>query len=53
MQSGLSPFYLFRPPPGSFFQICSILGCNGGKISKKTCFVEEVVLVKRMEIDFI
>ena len=53
MQSGLSPFYLFGPPFGSFFQICSSLGCSEGKISENTCFVEEAVFVKMREIDFI
>ena len=29
------------------------VGCNGGKISEKICFLEEIILVKRREIDFI
>ena len=51
MQSGLSPFYLFGPPFGSLFQIRSSLGCSGGKISEKTCFVEVTVFIKKREID--
>ena len=47
MQSRFSPFYLFGSSFGSPLEICSCLGCSGGKISKKTCFVEETVLVKR------
>ena len=45
--------YLFGPPFGSFLQVCTSVGCNEGKISEKTCFVEEAVLIIKRKINFI
>ena len=46
--SSLPSTYLDLP-----LEVCSCLGCSGRKISKKTCFEEKAVHVKRRETDFI